>query len=1844
MNHHAMIPKILILTFLLAVAAAAQSPVTVFEEASTVIAEKDYLAVKLAFINSAPTFNANVRLEILDPDDHIYASKDIVRKVERGRNELKENIQIDPNAEIDDLIWKRLRRTIAAANGGTVATNLISLSQIMPDMFELQISGPENIYAGMSFPVRVLALNPVTEKTISNVELKSELVLQTAQGDKRTITSSGRTNGDGFAALVFEIPPEIRLARYEHDLKVVGKKNVFEREANESFYSNYGSFVYLHTDKPLYQPSQKFHARGLYLDPAKRPLADRDLKFEIENYEGETIYSGEAKTSRFGVITIDWDIPDNAGTGRYLLNISNDEDSRVGYSDFRVSRYELPTFAVNARAAKPFYLIDEKTAEVTVNASYLFGKPVERGRVRITRDTSEYEFRKMVEAAETEAEGETDARGIFSGTVDLSEARNYLDKYEDKMYRDLLFTASFTDPTTNRTQQKRFAVRISREQINVRMIRQPADPNPEVPYLFYITTFYPDGTPAKCDVRIEGNYRDTNLVTKLGDSQTNSYGAAKFELRMPPKPFPEANPEMDLRIIADDRKGNTGGFAKRLNVSESNGQIWFKTDKTIYFPNEPIRLNLVASEMDGPVFIDIVKNGSVLYSKSLRTENGRAGVLIPYREAFAGELNLYVYNFDDDRDTRFTKTIIYPDRSRLNLKINGLKGTYRPNEEAQISLSAAREDGETAESAIGFFVIDRAIEERAAADRLPDNLSLIRMLAGNVARFGELTRRDLDRIDPAQPVSEDLQLAAELLLELRSNERRTVKTVPDYVRFSKLYDDALEKRVAPLRKLLTESFEKKFTMPMNESELREFAIANSFDLGTLRDSWETPFRYSFRIDREFSVLEFKSAGADKVFSTADDLSTRVTRFEWFRARQERLNTILNNHLQSGGQKPLTIESLKAVWKAAGIDFDDLRDLSGRPLMIEPTAYERDFLKVAFETIANLDGEYQQEMRSQLVHQKVVTFRVSGVGVDDKPRTSDDVTLAAFTVVEAEKSLEAERLETLITKQPISGKAGLLRGVLIDRNEAVIAGAEIEIENQLTNDKKTLRSNESGEFRMPFLIPGKYRISARAPGFATSVLQNIVVSPGNSVWLRIFLDVGSVTSTVDITADGGFIVNGTNSQLHTSISVSPARPDLVIGDGTKRAFTPRVREYFPETLVWQPDIVTDKNGRAVLNFKLGDNLTSWKLYAVGSTEKGEFALAEKEFQTFQPFFAELDPPRFLTVGDRISLPVPIRNYTAEKQKVSVSLAPNEWSHQSGGARSLEVPANSSANAIFDFQATAAIAEGKQKVTAVAKKDGDAIEKPVTVRPNGKEIVTTRTDMFDDETSFEVGFPANALSGSRSAEIRIYPNMLAHIAESASGLLQRPYGCGEQTTSSTYTNLMILKIDRDLGQTIDPVLKNRANAFVDDGYKRLLNYQTKSGGFSFWGPNDIPKAALTAYVLRFLSDADSFIEVDKDVVRRASEWLMKQQDSDGRWEKNDLTTAFVLRALSEVDIADSSASERLRQSLSRFRPTAEKSDNMAVLANLALAARKSGDEGFAQILVARLRERIATEDPTVADAETPFYGWGAVARVETAALVVQVIVGEIDKGSSTTFGKDREFVKKALRFILSNKDRFGVWSSTQTTVNVLDALIITNRADTADVPSKVEIIVNGKPAGVVNLVSKGLNLPVTVDLLPFLDSAENRVEIRAKGRLELNTAHLVTRHYIDWRDAKPESDEFELNLQYDRTEARMGEDIQCRVSGRRLTSRNGMLLMEIGLPPGADVDRTSLETAKDRREFSSYEIHPDRIVVYTWRNDKIDFNFKFRPRFRMNAQSAPSRIYDYYNDAASMTVAPVRFEVK
>ena len=713
-------------------------------------------------------------------------------------------------------------------------------------------------------------------------------------------------------------------------------------------------------------------------------------------------------------------------------------------------------------------------------------------------------------------------------------------------------------------------------------------------------------------------------------------------------------------------------------------------------------------------------------------------------------------------------------------------------------------------------------------------------------------------------------------------------------------------------------------------------------------------------------------------------------------------------------------------------------------------------------------------------------------------------------------------------------------------------------------------------------------------------------------------------------------------------------------------------------------MTDDGGHARLKFPLAGNITTWKLSAVASTVDGEMGAAEKDIRAFQPFFVEHDPPRFLTVGDEIALPVILRNYLDRRLQVNVAMKPADWFSALGPTTtSSDIPPRAWARDIFRFQAITATKEGKQQVSAIGSDASDAISRSVTVRPNGEEKTESVSQIFAEATALDVAIPDTAIPGSVETTLKIYPNLNAHVMESIEAVLERPYGCGEQTISSTYPSVLVLKYAKGGGYEKSPLLP-RAHRYAQLGYQRLLSYRAPSGGFSYWGKGDAD-LALTVYALKFLSDASEFVAVDDSVIQEAFSWVLNQAQPDGRWIARDwngkedsrrsaMLTAYIVRTLvtSKLTVNGSggnpqtakSASLAVRHALAYLKPQVESLDEPYIISLYALAALGAGENAAFNSSVERLRKLEHREGGSSywsLEMNTPFYGWGLAGRVETTALVLQVLAKGVNSDDSEAL------ISRGLLFLLRSQDRYGIWYSGQATINVLDAIAsLTSGKDSASdqtgtmvaASSKAVILVDGKQALSIDLPPpNALSGPLDVDLSKFVASGKHRIEIRRPADSSRASIQLLTDYYVPWTHASMESelhqeakasDALRLAVHFDKQSVNVGETVQCSVDLERVGFRGyGMLLGEIGLPPGAEVDRASLEAAMKSSgwDINQYDVLPDRLIVYVWPHaGGTKFSFSFKVRFGLKALTAPTTLYDYYNPEARAVVEPTQFHVQ
>ena len=2000
-------------------------------------AENQVNAVLSLENKSSTEFPAHIKLELLDQKDRVRYHFDRDEVIKSGVSSLSfglSKIEFKDAALSEDMLWWRLRYEITPSeNALATLTGIISASQITPDIFDLQVFTATDALAGTKYQARIRTAHPMTGDPVSAVNIIA--LAKYEQNEKEhTIKATAKTNQDGYAVITFDLPKDLgEDDNHNFTIEFTAKKGSLERTEDIRLQLLQNDFYLVTTDKNLYQPGQIIHTRVLLFDQQKQARADYELEAKIEDADEQVVFRTKIKTSKFGVASFDWPIPDNVKLGGYQIKIGVETPYRIdGQAFVKISRYDLPTFAVKTKADKSYYLPNEN-AEVEIKADYLFGQPVKKGSVKVVREAERSWNYKTSKYDVIEGEiyrGDTDAEGKFIAKIDLKELHDDFNASDYHKFEDVHFAAYFTDATTGRTEQRKFDLRLTKDAIHVYLIKENFYAGNEL-INAYVNATYADGSPAACEVEIyqkvdsddPGKNEEQKLLIRIA---TNKFGLAKLtDLRLI-KANDTDDADAELVLQAHDAQGKTGKVESSLNIHVAP-TIRVSTDKSLYRAGEAITAAIKTSVPAARAVLEVLQNGRVISSQLVSVREGVGRVNIPYKSELKDDVTLVAYAnvFDaEDEEVKFVyaaRAILFPRDRELQVAVKMPRTEYQPGEEAQAELLVKTADGKPVNSVLGAIIVDTAVGERERTDnefRGNRGWNYYGYYYGD-ANIAGLSRRDFDQLDLKQPIPDGYDLAAEVMLQNRNqNNIRNYHDSEYRTDQQQIFSTWFDEQFRGIKRFLESEYTSNASYPRSLTALKFMLHRIDLDPEELHDPWGTPYKISFDTNRALDEMTIRSAGADKQFDTNDDFTALNISRLYFKFIGEAINRAVANYQAQAGDYIRDAATLKNELKREGIDLDALRDPWGMPyqvllqksyeqfyLIVESAGpdkkfttgrqasaddfelwrarisyfaelrYQIDNALAAFEkTTGKFPGDETtfrsalrqaninfDQLRDPLGHgfyaviaensyyttrtetityskfgekpidkiasipitQTRLSINIRGLGEDDKAGTSDDFSVVQIARVIAEQSSQQN---VPVQKMPIAkgekiadtsvstkgslappSVAGSITGTVTDPAGAVIPNAKIMATVQSTDVNYETTTNANGLYILRGLPPNTYSIRADMAGFKSWMMTGIVIQSGKSSLIDIKLEIGGTSETVNITADvvqvqtssasrgEAITVNqiqslplkGRNVLSLVHLNSGVAQPDIS---------TPRLREYFPETLLWQPNIETDKQGRAQLKFKMADNITTWKLSLIGSTADGQIGTAEQDIRAFQPFFAELDPPKVLTEGDEISLPVILRNYLDKSQSVDLQFKPENWFTLLSPARKKSaVNPNDSSQEIFTFRAASSIRNGKQRVTAIGSSASDAIEKSVNVHPDGEELAQTSAGVFGEAGTLEINLPNDVIKGSTQAEVKIYPNLLTHVTEGIEGILHRPYGCGEQTISSTYPNVMALRLLKVTGQDEDPrtaAIAKKARKFSQAGYERLLGYRDASGGFTYWGKGE-PDLALTAYAVRFLNDASEVVEVNDDYIDEARAWLLTQQSADGHWIVNDyydkkesarrslMYTSLIARALSAGKDLSVNDKKAVTRALDYLRPKLREISEPYALANYVLAAQATGEKIRAQWAIDALRKMPMEENSGLywaLETNTPFYGWGLAGRIETTALVIKALGltaegTEQNKQGKTAQGapeilsagtspanaavQNNQQLSKGVFWLLKNKDRYGVWLSTQATINVLDAFISLNDAAKTNTEHAAEIFVNGKRVSSVMMPpSNQLVNPLVVNLSQFLSSGKNQIEIKRPSNTALASAQAVAAYYVPWSSSLATPAEnfkagakraLRLAVTFDKTTAKIGEEIFCYVEAERVGSSGyGMLLAEIGLPPGVDVDRASLENAAQAAGYAinHYEVLPDRVVLYLWpQAGGTKFNFKFKSRYGIKAVNTASILYDYYNPEARAVIVPEKFIV-
>jgi uncharacterized protein YfaS (alpha-2-macroglobulin family) len=1282
-----------------------------------------------------------------------------------------------------------------------------------------------------------------------------------------------------------------------------------------------------------------------------------------------------------------------------------------------------------------------------------------------------------------------------------------------------------------------------------------------------------------------------------------------------------------LELEATDKEGNHTSSKVQLQAREGEDQILLRTERAVYRAGENIVLSVFSTKQRGTAYIDIVKEGQTVLTRDLDIVDGHAELSLAATPELAGTVDFNAYLFGRDaRPVGDHRLVFVQPADELKIEAAADSSVYKPGGEARIRFRVTNSRGEGVHAALGLQVVDEAVF--ALAEKRPGFAKVFFYLEQEVMK----PRYEIHSIG----MPEVVEPVEHSKLEQRDRAARALFSATEMVDTNKL--------------------ETEFGRAVPMTKYPEYAG-----------------RYQARFVAQITRLAGQLSDAYKQNSQGGDL-TKV------------------------------FEKLKSA------DGHDVRDAWGSDLRIEPV------------------GWYQNKTH----------YVVRSAGADQQFNSGDD--LVAYLQVgnksiiggtKPGSSYSSINLTLEHDRGPFNGLAQIA-GTVTDPTGAVITAASVRVRAPSSGKTRTAKTNAAGQFDLSGLPAGDYTVEVSCAGFRT-VARKVTIHVRDRAVLSANLTLGSSSQTVEVSGasvvvqtemtgiaggvvggvavgigggalrirNGALPLNGSNvidvgdaNAIVLRASRAQALNSAALAKDEKREFgqpAAHVRSYFPEALYINPEIITDKDGVASITIPIADSITTWRMAMLASTMHGALGSATSSLKVFQDFFVDLDLPVTLTQGDRVSIPVAVYNYSGERGDVSLRLQPDDWFSlvEDVGEKSVAVDSAHVGGSQFTLEAKRI---GKFKLTLSARMKGgtgraDIVVREIEVIPNGREQNLVFNGRLENTVQQELHFPPTSIPDATKIFVRLYPGPLSQVIEGMDSILQMPGGCFEQTSSSTYPNVLALDYMKRT-KKLTPEVHAKAEGYIANGYQRLLTFEVPGGGFSWFGSAPANKI-LTSYGLMEFGDMSKVSDVDPKLISRTQEWLAAQQQADGSWKpdaafinegatnryNHDVLriTAYIAWSLENTRY-QGEAVEKAKQYIEGHMSGKVDTYTLAVVANFAAdygTADHGKDREFARRAMQLLLDAHTEKDEQAwwsAD-ETGVYATGTSASVETTGLAVQALL---------KWGEASGTARKAMNYIAAKKDASGAWGTTQATIMALRALLLATEKGSAEVRGTLEVLLNGKPVQKLTLTPDNNDLLhqfVLKDLDSKIVEGESEeskshaakaeeskiiekpgratsVEIRFDGKGGL-AYQIVGNYFIPW-DEKVANEALSIEVAYDRAHLSQ-DDIATATANVKnsLPKAANMVMVDLGIPPGFDllsedlqayVEKSASQKSGRLEKFSQTATQAILYFNSIAPGEMVRLRFRLRAKYPIRARTFKSRVYEYYDPDVSSIARPVQLEVR
>lgn len=555
-----------------------------------------------------------------------------------------------------------------------------------------------------------------------------------------------------------------------------------------------------------------------------------------------------------------------------------------------------------------------------------------------------------------------------------------------------------------------------------------------------------------------------------------------------------------------------------------------------------------------------------------------------------------------------------------------------------------------------------------------------------------------------------------------------------------------------------------------------------------------------------------------------------------------------------------------------------------------------------------------------------------------------------------------------------------------------------------------------------------------------------------------------------------------------------RPITLADFKTDQPARPQVRKDFPDAIYWVADLTTDQNGRARVTLTYPDALTTWRLTARAVTTSTLVGHAVVRTTTTKDLILRLAPPRFLTEGDELQLPVIVHNYLPGARSVRVDVVGDGLAAAGQSSATVTVARNGEARQDWRFTANRV---GSASVTGRATTDDahDAVELPIPVQPAGLARSTSRAGSLTGaaEQTVTLEIPPASNPATRTLAVALAPSLAGSLLGALDYLVTYPYGCTEQILSSFVPALAVTRALAELG--MDPPERLRGlDRRVSEGLRRLYDYQHDDGGWGWWR-TDENHPFMTAYALAGLLQAqEAGYKVETWRLGRAATSLAAQYGAYPRavpdlkaYMAYVLALAATRRVVPETSgggaFSLDTAVAGLWESHDRLSPYGR---GLLLLALQTLGRAAQAEELDRQLLAAvQTKGDLAwwdsPRDPLLLDL--------ADTSAEATAVIVKALAAR---------HPSEPILESAVRWLLLNRNYGTYWSSTKQTAVVLMGLLDYMKARREKPEAfSVDVIVNGAAVATKSFTPAGFTSPDPVIVSHPAAAESNTVRLVKRG---------------------------------------------------------------------------------------------------------------------------------------------------